>query len=207
MYTKQGFRLRTAIICAAMVAASLVLAGCEGTPTGSATGAPGTTQTPVLSTAVAFHPGDSVSVGCDAARPTNPTAPPPSPANDLVIGPLIYSGLGNGYNFGIGPYVDADGIAFFKEGTELPADTTVTVSIGAPARAWAGILVESGPASGYSSVTYQSCSSDTRPGRVFWVGGFTLGGKTSACVPLEVLVKGESQPRHVVLSLEAGQCS
>lgn len=153
------------MICPALVA-TLSLAGCDRTPMDSTTGAPTRTPTPAASTSAAFHPGGSVSVGCDAARSTNPTEPPPNPADDLVIGPLVYPGLGNGYNYGFGPHIDADGIAFFKEGAELPADTTVTVSIGAPARTWAGILIESGPAAGYSSVTYRSCSSKSQSGRV-----------------------------------------
>jgi len=204
MDRKQEIRFPAAMIGSSFGLA-LLLAGCDGTPIG-AKGVPTKATTPATRATVAFHPGDSIAVGCDAARSTSPTAPEPDPAQDLIIGPLVYPGLGDGYNRGSKPYVDADGIAFFKEGTELPPDTTVTVSIADPARTWAGILIESGIAAGYSSVTCQGCSSESHPGRVFWVGGFTLGGKTSACVPLEVLVAGEGQPHHVTLSLEAGKC-
>lgn len=205
MDRKQEVRLQAAMGGSALGLA-LLLAGCDGTPKDATTGVPPSTTRPAPPATVAFHPGDSIAVGCDAARSTSPTAPQPDPAEDLIIGPLVYRGLGNGYNRGSKPYVDADGVAFFKEGTELPPDTTVTVSIADPARTWAGILTESGTAAGYSSVTYQGCSSASHPARVFWVGGFTLGGKTSACVPLEILVAGEGQPHHVMLSLEAGKC-
>jgi len=205
MDRKHEIRLQAVMIGSAL-GLGLLLAGCDGAPIGSTPGVSPRTTTPATRATVAFHPGDSIAVGCDAARSTSPTAPQPNPAEDLIIGPLVYPGLGNGYNRGSKPYVDGDGIAFFKEGTELPPDTAVTVSIADPARTWAGILIESGTAAGYSSVTYQGCSSKSHPGRVFWVGGFTLGGKTSACVPLEVLVAGESQPHHVMLSLEAGKC-
>jgi len=204
MHTKKETGPSTASLCAAIIT-TLTLVSCSA-PTEGTTGAPTKKSPPSPTSTVVFHPGETVSVGCEAARPTSATAPAPNPANDLIIGPLVYPGLADGYNHGSVPYVDADGIAHFKQGTELPADTTVTVSIAPPARAWAGILTEAGPASGYSSVTYQGCSSEAQPGRVFWVGGFTLGGKTSACVPLEVHITGENQPHHVMLSLEAGTC-
>ncbi|MEO5316309.1 hypothetical protein PV772_19690 [Pseudarthrobacter sp. CC12] len=206
MHAKKETGLRTAILCAAIIT-TLTLWGCSESPTEGSTGAPTGKSTLSPSSKGAFHPDEIGSVGCEAARPASTTAPAPNPANDLIIGPLVYPGLADGYNHGSVPYIDADGIAHFKQGTELPADTRVTVSIGASARTWAGILTEAGPASGYSSVTYQGCSSAAQPGRVFWVGGFTLGGKTTACVPLEVLVAGENQPHHVMLSLEAGTCS
>ena len=78
----------------------------------------------------------------------------------------------------------------------------MTVAIGEAALAYAGIKTERGPAVGYSSVTYTSCAASTTssgPGGVWWVGGFTLVGRSSACVPLEVQVQGEPDIRHVHL--------
>ena len=89
---------------------------------------------------------------------------------------------------------DYDGIRFYKVGTNLLPGHTVTVTIGDAARAYAGIMTERGPAVGYSTVTYTSCTASTPssgPGGVWWVGGFTLVGRSSDCVPLEVQVTGE----------------
>jgi len=50
-----------------------------------------------------------------------------------------------------------DGIIFAKIGTELPPDATVAVSIAPEASSWDSIVTETGPPSGYLSVTYESC--------------------------------------------------
>lgn len=181
-----------ALVCTA-------LAGCSD-------GSPDTLVTSTLSTPATVSPSGSTTVDCDTARPEALDSPPPG-ADDLIIGPLVYPGLGNGWNFDNPPEPDADGVTFFKIGATMPSDSTVTVSIGKAAQSHAGILTEQGPSVGYSSVTYVGCSSATHPARVWWVGGFTLVGRDSACVPLDVQVKGENVARHLMLSIEAGACN
>jgi hypothetical protein len=104
------------------------------------------------------------------------------------------------------PTADADGIRFFKIGTEVAAGKTVTVSVSESARAYAGIGTETGPSYGYSSVTYESCplSADSAP--VWWVGGFTLKDRTKGCIPLDIRVHGESELHHVTLAIETDDC-
>lgn len=189
---------RVASLFAAAVTVVL-LAGCSSH-------APDNRAVPTRSASAAVSPSGSVSVGCDLARPIASDTPALG-ANDLIIGPLVYRGLANGFNFGNPPGPDAYGVTFFKWGPELPADSTVTVSVNKSARSYAGIKTEQGPSIGYSSVTYDGCSSQVQPGRVFWVGGFTLVGRQSACVPLDVQVKGENKARHLMLSIEAGSCN
>lgn len=180
------------------VLTAVVLAGCIGTASENRTVASSPQPASV-------SPSGSTTVGCDLARPVGTDTPPPGP-EDLVIGPLVYPGLGNGYKVDVPPDADADGVTYFKVGTRLPAESTVTVSIDAAARSFAGILTEQGPSVGYSSVTYEGCSANIDPGRVFWVGGFTLVGRQSACIPLAVQVKGEHSARHAMLSIGDGSC-
>lgn len=150
-------------------------------------------------------PSGSVTVGCALARAAGPDTPSPG-SDDLILGPLVFRGLANGYVFENPPSPDAEGVTFFKIGPELSAGSTVTVSIGTRAQRYAGILTEKGPSVGYSSVTFEACSSQVLPGTMFWVGGFTLVGRKSACVPLVVQVAGESSPRHLVLPIETRSC-
>lgn len=155
-------------------------------------------------------PSGAITVGCDQARAvkTGRTAPD---ADDLVIGPLVYQGAVLAYQGtdlpGTPPSPDAQGITYFKTGAELPPGTTVTVSIGATARSFAGIVSENGPTAGYSSVTYRGCPAQKQHGRVWWTGGFSLVGHTSACLPLEVRVEGVNGIRKISVSLGVDPCA
>lgn len=152
-------------------------------------------------------PSGSASVGCDESRPATAIA-----ARDWILGPLSFPG----YTDGRVPApdarnaVDTDGVRFFKIGTHLLPDHSVTVTIGEAARSYAGIRTERGPDVGYSSVTYTSCGASSPsigPGGVWWVGGFTLVGRSTACVPLDVQVKGEAAIRHVQLLIGESTCN
>lgn len=128
--------------------------------------------------------------------------------DDLVIGPLDYPGIRDGYSVaGPLPEPDAHGIRFYKIGAQLPAGKTVTVTIDSAARGFAGILTETGRSAGYSSVTYTSCAAANQKGMVFWVGGFVLAGRRTACVPLDVRVAGETAVRTARIALPAGACN
>ena len=56
-------------------------------------------------------------------------------------------------------------------------------------------LAENGPSTGYSSVRYESC-----PGAadVWWVGGFTLKDRVTACLPLNIVVNGDERHDLVI---------
>jgi hypothetical protein len=174
----------------------IVTAGCTSAP---APGRQSATPSPKV------VPSGSVTVGCDLARPVGPDTPPPG-LDDLIIGPLVFSGLAHGYNFDDPPDAQPDGVTFFKIGAELTSEATVTVSIGKTARQYAGIVTERGNDVGYSSVTFIGCSPEIQPGPVFWVGGFSLVGRRSACVPLIVEVQGDGEARHLVLPIESRSC-
>lgn len=164
---------------------------------------------PSSSPSVTVSPSGSGTVGCDSARPDDPDARDPEP-DDLIIGALAYQGASLSYQGtdlpGTAPAPGADGVTYFKTGADLPPDTTVTVSVGEAAQSYAGIVTENGPSAGYSSVTYISCPTQQQSSRMWWASGFALIGRQSACVPLDVQVKGESDIRHVQLSLAVGPC-
>lgn len=161
------------------------------------------------STLASLAPSGAITVGCGQARAveTDRTA---IDADDLVIGPLVYQGAVLAYQGtdlpGTPPSPDADGLTYFKTGAEVPPETIVTVSVGATARSSTGIVRGNGPAAGYSSVTYRACPAKKQHGRVWWAGGFSLVGKTSACLPSEVRVEGESDIRKVSVSLVVDPC-
>jgi len=98
-----------------------------------------------------------------------------------------------------------DGQTFYKVGVQLEAGAEATASIGEAARDYAGIIVENGRGGGYSRITYRSCATLPSDTVNWWVGGFVLHGRDSACVPLEVSVSGESA-RRVDLALPVGAC-
>ncbi len=182
------------LIAAVLVAlAAVSLAGCVDYP-------PDGTRSPSAGATVV--PGGNATADCAASRPVpGPAAVTPA---DLAVGPLLYPGLAEG--FAPGQSGEQGEIRFYKIGVELPADASATVSIGSAARDFAGIVIETGPDAGYSSVTYTSCSSAIQTGLVFWVGGFSLVGRETACVPLDVQIRGEASARHVILSIGAGKC-
>ncbi|QPZ37461.1 hypothetical protein [Paramicrobacterium chengjingii] len=186
------------------LAALFALSACSAPSSGSdSTGAPDSSE------AASPSPSGSVTIGCDLARPDDPGDSDPGP-DDLIVGPLVYLGAVLAYQGtdlpGTAPVPDDNGVTYFKTGADLPPDKTVTVSVGDAARSYAGIVIAGGPSAGYSSVTYVSCPTQQQPSRMWWAGGFALIGRQSACVPLDVHVKGESEPRHLQLSLAVDPC-
>lgn len=189
------------------VLAVLAVTGCAQAPEApvrSASAEPGP---------VAPSPSGSASVGCDAARPD----PEPTGIADLIIGPLSYGAAAEGIRTADGrPAAPGpDGIVFYKIGTRLALGASATVAIGDPARAYAGIRTEQGSHGGYSSVSYAACApGDPRitgddapaPVGVWWVGGFLLSGRDSACLPLEITVGDDPTVHRVDLALPAGAC-
>ncbi|PII84742.1 hypothetical protein BMH32_13250 [Leucobacter sp. OLJS4] len=192
---------------AATVLAILAATGCAQAP-----------EAPVRSASAepspdAPSPSGSASVGCDAARPD----PEPTGIADLIIGPLSYGAAAEGIRTADGrPAAPGpDGIAFYKIGTRLALGASATVAIGDPARAYAGIRTEQGSDGGYSSVSYEACApGDPRitgddapaPVGVWWVGGFLLRDRDSACLPLEITVGDDPTVHRVDLALPAGAC-
>ncbi|HEY4267380.1 MAG TPA: hypothetical protein VGM94_04220 [Galbitalea sp.] len=148
-------------------------------------------------------PRGSAVAGCDESRPANTSTTAP---DDLVLGPLVYPGLLDGYQADPPPPVDRYGIRFFKVGPLLPPATSVTVSIAPAAVDYAGIVTEGGRSGGYRSVTYTSCAKDSQHGYVFWVGGFQLVDRERACVPLIVSTAGNREPRRLAIAIPVGAC-
>ncbi len=203
------WRTRAARFAATVLAgfAALAAAACASAP-----------EAPVRSASalprpVAPTPSGSASVGCDAARPD----PEPTGIADLIVGPLSYGAAAEGIRTADGrPAAPGpDGITFYKIGTRLALGASATVAIGDPARAYAGIRTEQGSDGGYSSVSYAACASgDPRvtgddapaPVGVWWVGGFLLSGRDSACLPLEITVDGDPTVHRIDLALPAGAC-
>jgi hypothetical protein len=128
-----------------------------------------------------------------------------SHSGDVAIGPLSYAGLkyyrahaaerpnwGSGY--------------FFKSGAQLRPGVSATVSIQGRAAKYAAIITESGPNRGSRAVTYRSCSKSGPPG-YWWVGGFVLRDRRTACVPVKVTSSLGPTEHRAVISLGAGDCS
>lgn len=161
------------------------------------------TPAPPPSRSVAASPSGSATVDCAASRRVAEDAPPPSTASDLIVGPLDYPGLANGYLYESVPQVDHDGMRYFKIGTHLAPRATATVSVGPSATQWAGILTESGPPTGYSSVRYESYPGTTY---VWWVGGFTLKDRTTACLPLKIVVNDDGEEHDIVIPIGEVDC-
>jgi hypothetical protein len=138
--------------------------------------------------------------------------PTPPDTDDITVGPLSLPGHGRladpaGPNHNSGPYQTSAGVVdFYKEGFHVVPGNTVTVTIGAAARAYARLVTEEfGVDPGAVSITYVATGLPTDA--CWYVGGFNLlGGRTTGCVPLDVAVKGETAVRHIVVSLKAGQC-
>ena len=175
----------------ALVTAAAALSACTTAPTLAPTPAPA----PSSSRSVAASPSGSAIVDCATSRPVAEDSPPPSAASDLIIGPLVYPGLARGYRYESAPQADENGIRYFKIGTHLAPRATATVSVGPSATQWAGILTENGPSTGYSSVRYESCPGATD---VWWVGGFTLKDRVTACLPLNIVVNGDERHDLVI---------
>jgi hypothetical protein len=201
MYSTDRQVTRLAIVVALLMVVSL--SACDREPITELSSAnPSSAEPP----AAVRLPAGSASVGCEEARPLEAAATD----QDLVVGPLSYGGLSDGRLFSDGVLPDAEGVRFFKIGPQLLLDHSATVTIGASAQSFAGIRTESGPAEGFSSVTYTSCSADSVASDVlggWWVGGFTLVGRSAACVPLEIQIDGESDIRRLELSLGEVACT
>lgn len=150
-----------------------------------------------------LFPRGSAVAGCDQSRPANTSSVAP---NDLVLGPLVYPGLGDGYPADPPPPADRYGIRFFKVGPLLPPASSVTVTVAPAAEDYAGIVTEGGRSGGYRSVTYTSCAKDAQAGYVFWIGGFQLVDRARACVPLVVRIAGERAPRRLAIAIPIGAC-
>jgi hypothetical protein len=192
---------RLPIVVALLVA--LPLSACDAVSVTQPTGANSSSEErqPPLR-----FPAGSASVGCDEARPFEEAATD----NDMVVGPLSYGGLADGRLLGDGVLPDAEGVRFFKVGPQLLLGHSVTVTIGDSAQSYAGIRTEFGPAEGFSSVTYTGCSEDSVANNIlgmWWVAGFTLVGRSAACVPLELQIDREPDIRHVALSLGDVMCN
>ncbi|WP_267593429.1 hypothetical protein [Carbonactinospora thermoautotrophica] len=132
----------------------------------------------------------------------HPDPTPPGP-DDLIVGPVRYPSLRRWQSMRPEDYGAGPDLGFYKVGTVVRAGAaTVTVTVAAPARSYAAL---SHPATeeGDEAVTYQACpGTDTA-----FVGGFRLkGGRVRACVPLEIRVPGEAEPRQVTVSLFNGPC-
>jgi hypothetical protein len=140
------------------------------------------------------------------------TSESPGP-QDVVAGPLSYpnakllsppGSVKDFYGGGVG--VESDGSKSYKMGTFVRKGATVTVSV--VPQVGTTVRLQGPSASMFQrdqAVTYQACPTGAGTG---WVGGFNLAGagRSGACIPLAVRVKGEAQPRRVVLSFFKGVC-
>ncbi len=186
--------MRRATGAAAVLLVTVGIVGC--TPSQPREETPTSTVTP--------SPEGIGTADCAAARQAQAE---PSSSDDLIFGPLRYAGLAPGYRTVDGRPNDPgpDGLTFYKIGAEMSAGAEATVGIGESARGYAGIVVENGRDGGYSQVTYRSCA-DLPPDTMnWWVGGFVLRGRDSACVPLDIAVPGE-RVAHFDLAIPVGAC-
>lgn len=195
-HTQSARRLSALATSAVLTVAALT--GCG--PTDRSEQAPDRTST----VTVASGSKGETTVGCDAARQQAAEAA----KNDLTFGPLSYPGLARGYPTIDGKPADVgpDGLAYYKIGTYLDAGAEATVSVDAEARDYAGIRTEGGRVGGYSQVTYQSCTKLPADTVNWWVGGFLLRDRDSACMPLDVTIPGE-KVEHVDLAFPVGACN
>jgi hypothetical protein len=137
-----------------------------------------------------------------------PVSPPGQRSDDLVIGPVRYPGLRHGYSAYLEPLTTPNypgGGYYYKVGTELAPGATATVEIDSSASDYAALLSMYSPQAGDQAITYHSCAESEHG--TFWVGGFILHGRSTACVPLRITVAGESTVHRVVVALPAGACS
>lgn len=173
----------------------------------SATAGPRSTHRPVADSTMPTNPVSKTTRarhlldGCDQARPITTAFPG---QDDLVIGPLSYAGARAYANHPIRK-AGWNGGYFYKTGAQLRPGVSVTVSIADEAAQYAAIVTENAPPRGARSVTYQSCTDSDRDG-YWWVGGFALWNRKSACVPIDVTTPGDPTGRRVVVSLGAGTC-
>ena len=103
---------------------------------------------------------------------------------------------------------DADGVTFYKGGIEVRGDhPVVTVTIGAAARSYARIENESyhGPLPhGALAITYagKPRTGAEKAWTCWYVGGYNLlDRRTTACLPLDVVVAGDPVVHHVTVPI------
>lgn len=135
----------------------------------------------------------------------SPLVSPHKTPNDLVIGPLTYSGLLGGlpgYPTLSSPNFPGQGY-FYKLGPQVAPGATVTVSVDPAARGYAALVSKDSADSGDTQITYHACPNYT----TIWIGGFLLHDRPAACVPLTVTVAGEAAAQQVVASIRAGNCA
>lgn len=206
MRPRTGSHRRVAHLLALLTLLCTAVAACDGTtspPTSKVSGAGSTSGSSLASTS----PSPDVSSrpfvdACANARKITSAFPGP---DDAVIGPLSYAGL---RAFRASPVDEANwnGGYYYKSGAQLRPGVSVTVSIEGPAAAYTRIVTESGPTDGARSVTYQSCDRSAAMGS-WWVGGFVLYGRHSACVPLLVSDPAGPAAHRAVVALGASDCS
>lgn len=196
---------RAAPVVAAVI--GILVVGCTNNPPSPPASPPSTTAaadawTRSVPPAAAGAGSHHVLDGCDQARSISDAFPVPT---DVVVGPLSYSGLkASGADPIREPNSDNGGY-FYKTGAQLRSGVSVTVTIADEAADYAAIVTESGPAEGSRSVTYQSCTTPSTGG-FWWVGGFLLRNRNSACLPIDVTTPGDPNVRRVVIALGAGNC-
>jgi hypothetical protein len=165
-------------------------------------------SSPAAPTASAGTVGNPQVRSCADGGVQNQNATSPQ---DIVAGPLRYPNArllarpgseAEFYGGGVG--VSPSGLRFYKMGTYVAAGTTVTVSVLPPATDFARLQGEGLDRPGDQSVTFRACPAGAATS---WVGGFDLLNRSAACLPLEVRVTGESQPRRIVISLFNGGCA
>ncbi|HKE65665.1 MAG TPA: hypothetical protein VKB59_13595 [Micromonosporaceae bacterium] len=133
---------------------------------------------------------------------------PPS-QDDVSVGALTYLGAKkmasstpNEYFGGGPPSVDPNGV-FFKVGTVLAPNATVTVAIAPSARSWAALEDSSAANDRQSAIRYEACKN----ARTVWHGGFVIrNDHERACLPLDVYIGKSGVARHLTLSLFNGAC-
>jgi hypothetical protein len=135
--------------------------------------------------------------GCAQSRPIDTPFPT---GDDVVMGELSFGGLAAAPAATLQP----DGTAFYKSGAQLPPSASATIRIESPADEYARIVVEAGPPS--LAVAYTGCPAGDGVGS-WWVGGFLLYGRATACLPLAVTGDADSAARHVRVALGPHACS
>lgn len=181
-----------------MVGLMLALAGCTVAP--AASPAPDSASAGVRPT-----PAPSAAVACAQARPIGTAFPT---AGDVRLGALSFAGLDamSGPPPG-GPNIPGGAGYFYKSGAQLPPDRTVTVSVADSARSYASIATENGSDGGSSTVTYASCPPASGSTGSWWVGGFLLFGRASACVPVQYTDgRDPHTTSRVIVRLGAAHC-
>jgi hypothetical protein len=188
-------------LAGSIVALLIALTGCGSPPSADQPSLHSASSTD--STAL---PDRTAGVGCANAR-QEPAVPPTD--DDLIVGPLEYPGVANGYRTPDGRPLEPDthGQTYYKIGAEVATPAAeVTVGIGDGARDYAAIITENGREGGYSEVTYSSCDDLPAGAMNWWVGGFVLTGRESGCIPLEITTSNGSEIERVDLALPSGAC-